>query len=670
MVADTELYDVLGVAPDASEQELKQAFRKQSLAHHPDKNPGDETASARFQEISAAYETLSDPDARAAYDRYGTVGGGGGGGGGDGPGPDMDEFFSFMFGEGAGFGGPPPGFEFGGGMPGGGGMPRGFGRRKAQSSVITYEVSLEDLYKGKTAHFSLEKNTVCATCSGSGGKAGATPKTCVKCGGEGFVLNRQMTNGMIHQRPVQCSDCKGEGVKIRDKDRCKKCKGQKTLKNKAKLDLKIKPGMHDGEKITFQGEGDEEPGVSQAGDIVFVLKLKTHPTFEIRPDQAGEPSADLEATVHLTLSEALLGFDRTVLTHLDGRSIRINKRTGHITRPGDVQCLRGEGMPQGGLLERKGDLYINWVIDFPDEDWLAKTDTTSLARLLPAKRPDIPSSGPTTTATPANVETPRESAPKPDAPKPAPKETSQPKPKPTPASDAADEPETIFTRIREFSTCEVSDALIKLKVPHGGHVPGIDIFSPEHIDGETRVCGPAFTVKKDKDAPKPPKHFVDASEPGSVMFVTCPPNTRSAIWGGLMTARAQAIGVKGVILDGRCRDLAEHRESGFPVFARGHSTLGQSPFTRPSELQVPITISDPSFAGLSSAEGEHEPFPSVTINPGDVVLADMDGVVVFSPELAEQVLELAAKGREVDGRCMDDLHEGHGIAETFKKHRG
>ncbi|CAD6888655.1 unnamed protein product [Tilletia laevis] len=89
MVADTELYDLLAIAPDASEQEIKQAFRKQSLAHHPDKNPGDETASARFQEISAAYETLSDPDARAAYDRYGTLGGGDAGG----PGPDMDDIF-------------------------------------------------------------------------------------------------------------------------------------------------------------------------------------------------------------------------------------------------------------------------------------------------------------------------------------------------------------------------------------------------------------------------------------------------------------------------------------------------------------------------------------------------------------------------------------------------
>ncbi|KAL9940377.1 hypothetical protein V8E36_001082 [Tilletia maclaganii] len=668
MVADTELYDLLGIAPEATEQEIKQAFRKQSLVHHPDKNPGDEGASARFQEISAAYETLSDPDARAAYDRYGIAGGGDGPGRGPNP-ADMDEFFSFMFREGqpdfGDFGGPPPGFDFfgrstaGGGGPGG--MPRGFGKRKAQSSIISYEVTLEELYTGKVTHFSLEKNLVCSTCAGEGGKTGATPKACVNCGGEGFILSRQMNNGTIFQRPVQCADCKGKGTKLRDKDRCKKCKGQKTQKGKAKLELKIKPGMVDGERIIFTGEGDEEPGVSEPGDIIFVLKLKPHPTFTFRPDEDGQTSTDLQATAHLTLSESLLGFDRTILTHLDGRNIRVSQAPGKVTRPGDVRRIRGEGMPSGGFLKGKGDLYINWVIDFPDEDWIASIDRTALARLLPAKRADVRSTEPSDVTTKADSDdkTPSDS-------RPAPTKSSVPKNRPHRS--------TIFARVQEYSTCEISDGLIKLGIPHGGHIPGIDIFSPGHIDGSTRVCGPAFTVKmvsqKDKDAPKPAKHFVDASEPGSVMVVTCPPNTRSAIWGGLMTARAQAIGVKGVVLNGRCRDLAEHRDSDFPVFARGHSTLGQSPFTRPSELQVPLIISDPSFAGLARANGDLEPFPAVTVNPGDVVLADVDGVVVFSPDLAEKVLELAAKGREVDGRCMDDLREGHGIAETFKKHRG
>lgn len=175
-----------------------------------------------------------------------------------------------------------------------------------------------------------------------------------------------------------------------------------------------------------------------------------------------------------------------------------------------------------------------------------------------------------------------------------------------------------------------------------------------------------MVLQSDAAAPKPDKHFVDAAEPDSVMLITSPPSTRSAIWGGLMTARAQSIGVKGVVLDGRCRDLAEHRESKFPVFARQHSILGQSPFTRPSQLQIPVEIADPTSVGAKGEPG----FPPVTVHPGDILLADVDGVVSVPKDLVEQVLELATKGRDVDGKCMDDLRAGKGIKETFALHRG
>ncbi|EPQ32479.1 uncharacterized protein PFL1_00673 [Pseudozyma flocculosa PF-1] len=166
--------------------------------------------------------------------------------------------------------------------------------------------------------------------------------------------------------------------------------------------------------------------------------------------------------------------------------------------------------------------------------------------------------------------------------------------------------------------------------------------------------------QQDTEAPKPDRHFVDAAQPGSVMVVAAPSEMRSAIWGGLMTARAQHLGVRGVVLDGRCRDLEEHRDAKFPVFARGHSTLGQSPFTRPSELQVPVTIRDPTSPS----------FPALTVHPGDAVLADIDGVVVVPAHLVDQVLALAAKSRDVDEKCMRDLRNGHGVQETFAKWRG
>lgn len=151
------------------------------------------------------------------------------------------------------------------------------------------------------------------------------------------------------------------------------------------------------------------------------------------------------------------------------------------------------------------------------------------------------------------------------------------------------------------------------------------------------------------------------------MLVSSPPTTRSAIWGGLMTARAQSLGVLGVVLDGRCRDLAEHRASEFPVFARGHSILGQSPFTRPSELQVPLEIADPT---VPRGDDGQPTFPPVTVHPGDVLLGDLDGVVSVPKDMVQQVIELATEGRRVDGLCMDDLRAGHPIKETFAKHRG
>ncbi|WFD41421.1 hypothetical protein MPSI1_000048 [Malassezia psittaci] len=201
---------------------------------------------------------------------------------------------------------------------------------------------------------------------------------------------------------------------------------------------------------------------------------------------------------------------------------------------------------------------------------------------------------------------------------------------------------SLVQRLASFSSCEVADALIKLKLPHGG------------LTGQ-------MVLQSDTNAPKPEKHFVDAAERDAVVLISTPSSTRSAVWGGLMTARAQSLGVKGVVVDGRCRDLNEHRTSDFPVFARGHSILGQSPFTRPSELQVPLEISDPTGDGS---------FPSVTVNPGDMLLADVDGVVSVPKDLITEVIELAQKGRDVDERCMEDLRKGKGIKETFALHRG
>ena len=144
------------------------------------------------------------------------------------------------------------------------------------------------------------------------------------------------------------------------------------------------------------------------------------------------------------------------------------------------------------------------------------------------------------------------------------------------------------------------------------------------------------------------------------------PEVKNAVWGGLMSAGAQARGALGVIISGRCRDLAEHRNSGFPVFAKGHSTLGQSPFTRPSAVNVPLTIKP---WGLSGGTDDSS-FAPVQVNPGDWMVADEDGVVCVPQDLVSKVLELTAKGREIDEKCMVDIRAGLGVQASFKKYRG
>ncbi|RDB24734.1 4-hydroxy-4-methyl-2-oxoglutarate aldolase [Hypsizygus marmoreus] len=218
----------------------------------------------------------------------------------------------------------------------------------------------------------------------------------------------------------------------------------------------------------------------------------------------------------------------------------------------------------------------------------------------------------------------------------------------------------------EFSTCEISDALIKLDIPHGGYIPDISMIS---APTGGRICAPAYTVRmicaSDTSAPKLSNHFVDTAPAGSIIFIDAPPECKNAVWGGLMSAGAQARSAVGVVISGRCRDLAEHRSLGFPVFARGHSTLGQSPFTRPSEVNVPLLIrpqGDDSLGGNA--------FPAITVEPGDWVVADEDGVVCVPSDLEVQVIERAGRARAIDERCMGDIKAGKGIQASFKLHRG
>ncbi|KAK2464296.1 hypothetical protein APHAL10511_003753 [Amanita phalloides] len=223
--------------------------------------------------------------------------------------------------------------------------------------------------------------------------------------------------------------------------------------------------------------------------------------------------------------------------------------------------------------------------------------------------------------------------------------------------------------LEQYSTCAISDALVKLGVRNGGHLSDIHMMSPGpyRLD-PIRICGPAYTVKmvfsSDVSAPTLTEHFIDTVPPKSVVVLDVPQQAKNAVWGGLMTAGAQARQAAGVVISGRCRDIGYHRLANFPVFARAQSTLGMSHFTRPSAVNVPLLISN------SDGDEFSRVYPPVTILPGDWIVADEEGVVCVPRALEERVIELAAEVEEVDASCMEDIKSGKGIQASFKKHRG
>lgn len=293
----------------------------------------------------------------AAFDK-------GAGPGGAGQEVNMEDILEQMFGMGMGGGGGVPGM---GGM-GMGGMGMG-GRRpkKAQDEEQEYTVTIEDLYKGKTTRFNTTKNIICTQCSGRGGRERAKPKSCETCKGKGLYQKLQSVGpGMVTQATVTCGTCAGAGQFFKEKDRCKKCKGKRTTLTKKMLELYIPPGSREGEEIRLRGEGDQHPDQEEAGDIVFRLEEGEHEVFS----RAG---ADLHAELEVELVEALTGFERVVVRHLDGRGLQlcVLTPTDLPLTPGQVLKIEGEGMPVKRS-EEKGDLFLTVKIRFPEKGWLQK----------------------------------------------------------------------------------------------------------------------------------------------------------------------------------------------------------------------------------------------------------------------------------------------------------
>ncbi|KAK4988241.1 DnaJ-like protein xdj1 [Elasticomyces elasticus] len=380
----TDLYEVLGVSTSATKVEIKKAYHKAALANHPDKVPEDERESAdiRFKSISRAYEILSDDSSRNLYDTHGmdAFDKSSRSNGFSGADVDMEDILAQMFGMGGGFEGMHGSFGGGGGPGGMGGGRTG----KGKSEVQEYEVSLEELYKGKTTRFASTKNVICSHCKGSGGKEKAKTKKCGTCDGKGMQTRlRTVGPGLVTQETVPCTTCAGRGKYFADKDKCKKCKGARTVSQKKLLELYIPRGSREGEHIVLAGEADQVPD-QEPGDIVFKLEELSHETFR----RAG---ADLQADLNVTLAEALTGFNRVVLKHLDGRGIQLNvtQPRGRILQPNQILKVPGEGMPIKKS-DARGDLYLVVKIQFPEDGWLK--DEATLKRIqdvLPKPGPAI-----------------------------------------------------------------------------------------------------------------------------------------------------------------------------------------------------------------------------------------------------------------------------------------
>ncbi|KAH6691631.1 chaperone protein dnaJ 2 [Plectosphaerella plurivora] len=361
MVKETKYYDVLGVAPTATEAELKKAYKVGALKFHPDKNAHNPAAEDKFKEISHAYEILSDSQKRAIYDQYGEAGleGGAGGGGG----MAAEDLFAQFFGGGGGFGG-----MFGGG----GGQSRG--PPKARTIHHTHKVSLEDIYRGKISKLALQRSIICTKCEGRGGKDGAV-KRCTGCDGHGMKTMMRQMGPMIQRFQTVCPDCSGEGEIINPKDRCKQCSGKKTVVDRKVLHVHVDKGVKSGTKVEFRGEGDQAPGI-QAGDVVFEIEQKPHARFTRKED-------DLFYKAEIELVTALAG-GTLYIEHLDERWLSIDILPGEAISPDAVKMVRGQGMPSYRHHDN-GNLYIQFTVKFPEKGWLQdEAGFESLRKLLPA----------------------------------------------------------------------------------------------------------------------------------------------------------------------------------------------------------------------------------------------------------------------------------------------
>jgi len=321
-----KLYHDLEIEKTATAEEIRKAYKKMAYKHHPDRG-GDQT---KFQEVQHAYEVLSDESKRKVYDVYGEEGLK------EGRGKQFEgSIFDLLHGK-----------------------NKGSTKKKSKSVLHTLEVSLEEIYIGKTIDYDISRYRTCLICKGSGSKDTKANTRCMDCHGKGIkIVARNIGYGYI-QQSVECSNCKGEGRVIKDADKCEECKGERATKVKKTLNVYVEKGSPSGKKHIFSGESDEVPGL-EPGDAIVEISIKNHKRFQRK-------GADLIYTADISLLEALTGFN-LIIQHLDGRHISVKNVPGEIIKPGVIKTVKECGLPFFESPFKYGNLYINFNVDFPDK---------------------------------------------------------------------------------------------------------------------------------------------------------------------------------------------------------------------------------------------------------------------------------------------------------------
>lgn len=334
-MSKADYYEVLGVSRDATEQEMKSAYRKLALKYHPDRNPGDHAAEEKFKEASEAYQVLCDPDKRAAYDRFGHAGVGAAGPGGfGGPfagGVDIGDIFGDLFGE---------MFNMGGG-------PRASRQQRGDDLRFDLTINFEDAVFGTETEVKIRRLEICPTCAGRGSASGRGPSVCAQCHGRGQIRYQQGFFSVART----CSACGGTGSIIGDP--CLTCRGETRVSKELKLNVKVPAGVEDGTRIRYAGEGDAGRGGGPKGDLYVVLSVQPHDFFE-------RDGQDLRCVVPISFPQAALGADIEI-PGIDGL---VGVKIPEGTQSGKELRVRGKGVP---FLNEKGrgDLVVKVVVQVP-----------------------------------------------------------------------------------------------------------------------------------------------------------------------------------------------------------------------------------------------------------------------------------------------------------------